>query len=98
MKEDGPLHPVRLMPGRKKYDKKTFDLSLIDLPRKYDTPIRLAPEKVKDLKDLLIYIHPHEKANYFRDIIDKQERVPLSDPDSDSDDGGEVQDNVLDYA
>ena len=54
------------------------------------SPIRLAPEKVKDLKDLLIYIHPHEKANYFRDIIDKQERVPLSDPDSDSDDDGEV--------
>ena len=96
--EDGSMHLVRLMPGKKKYDRKTFDLSLIDLPRKYDTPIRLAPEKVRDLKDLLIYIHPQEKANYFRDIIDKQERVPLSDPDSDSDDEGEVQDNVLDYA
>ena len=96
--DDGQLHPIRLMPGKRKYDKKLFDLSLVDPPRKYNTDIRLAPEKVKDLKDLLIYIYPYEKTLYFRDIIHKQETLSLTDSVDVYEEEGEIQDNVLDYA
>lgn len=49
---DGVDRRVRLMPGRNKYDCRFFNLSQVDLPQKYPGPVKLTPEKLKDIKAL----------------------------------------------
>ena len=96
--EDTVLHKIRLQPGRaRSYNPQVFDLSRTVLRPKYSAPIPLAPEKLKDIGDLLMYIHPDEKAQYFRQIIAAQAELQQEDSDVDEDDGDEVEDNVLDY-
>ena len=98
--EDTPEHKVRLMPGRKGYSRELFNLGTVDLPPKYQVAIPLSQEKISDIKDLLIYIHPIHKADYFRHIIEAQETLELAAPTDAGDEEervDEVQDNVLDY-
>ena len=88
------------MPGRRGYSRELFNLGTVDLPPKYQAPIPLSQEKISDIKDLLIYIHPSQKADYFCQILHAQETLELADP-ADAEDEEErvddVEDNVLDY-
>ena len=99
--EGSQEHKVRLQPGRKKtYCRDLFNLSSVQLTPKYNAPIPIPPEKVNDLKDLLAYIHPSSKADYFRSIIAAQEaqELPTIAPSQEEEDVDDVEDHVLDYA
>ena len=97
--DDTPQHKVRLMPGRKGYSRALFNLGTVDLRPKYQAPIPLTQEKIKDLKDLLVYIHPSHKAEYFHGIIRAQETIGLAPPDAELEEQqvDDVEDNLLDY-
>ncbi|XP_064085627.1 uncharacterized protein LOC135200853 [Macrobrachium nipponense] len=84
-------HQVRLMKGRGKYSQMAFDLSEVTLPPRYTTPIPLSKEKLQDIKDLVLYVTPLESAQYFRDIIDKQDGGRLDDtPEEEEEEEEEV--------
>ena len=76
-------HRVRLMKGKGKYSRKVFDLSAVPLSRKYHSPIPLAPEKTKDLKDLIPYIAPMEAQAYLRSVVNSQSNASAT-PDDDA--------------
>ena len=90
-------HRVRLMKGRGKYSRKAFDLSAVPLMPKYNSPIPLAPEKTKDLKDLIPYIAPMEAQAYLKSVVDSQSRASATDVQDTHDVDVDSLDNLLDY-
>ena len=83
MNDTADEHRVRLMKGKGKYSRKVFDLSAVPLRRKYHSPIPLAPEKTKDLKDLIPYIAPMEAQAYLRSVVNSQSNASAT-PDDDA--------------
>lgn len=85
---------VKLQKGRSKtYSQNTFDLSKTVLPEKYSIPVKLKPEKLKDIQDLLTYV-PHHHKKFLSDIIAHQANVGVAAADDDED----APDNdLLDY-
>lgn len=77
-KDDLPTHNVRLMLGRGRYSSKAFDLSSVPLQLMYTQLLRFAREKIKDLKDLLHFVTPHDNKEYFRKIFREQEDLSTS--------------------
>ena len=72
MDQAEPLY-IKLQQGRgNQYNPDTFDLSAVQLPIKYPTPIKLNDKKVKDLKDLLVYIH-YEYKEFVETLLAEQE-------------------------
>ena len=101
MQDTDDEHPVKLQKGRAAaYNKKTFDLSQVPMPRRYDCPIALKEEKVADLKDLINYIAPLQEQEYLKQVVEDQRNSTTASrngedqPDPDDVDSFE---NVLDY-
>ena len=91
MEYDGPGGSVRLRKGTAIRNPESFNLylSLNDLPRKYTSPRRLKPGKVKALKYLINYIPPMHNF-YLQYVVSQQEELDeVSDEDEeDADDEG----------
>ena len=93
-------HPVKLQKGRAAaYNRKTFNLSEVQLPRKYNQALPLTSEKLDDLKDLVRFIAPLEEQQYLQSVIEGQRNcaeVPSVEDSYDPDDVDSFE-NVLDY-
>jgi hypothetical protein len=60
---------VQLQKGMSKsYNQGTFDLSQQVLPQKYENPVQLSPEKVQDLKALLMHM-PSDHKQFLAGLI-----------------------------
>lgn len=65
-------YQVRLMPCRKHCNNNAFNLCAVTMPQKYFAPLRLDPEKIKDLEDLLACTSTSVCAQYLIYIIQEQ--------------------------
>ena len=91
MDYDGHLGSVRLQKGTATRNV-TFNLSLVDLPLKYDGIRRLKPGKVEALKTLLDYIPP-ARSQYLNFIINGQDNLDASDEEEEDVDN-DLDDNL----
>ena len=71
--DDPSPNKVSLIPGRRACNTKVFKLEDINLPLKYSGPNPLPEAKLKDLKDLVQFIVPAYKAEYYLNIIREHE-------------------------
>ena len=92
-----PTNKVKLMPGRKKYSPKEFNLAKVDFPRKYFHPNPLSDKKLKDLKEIVSYIAPAEKAEYFYQIFREQDQAQVAASTSREPPEEDEMDPILDY-
>lgn len=85
---------VKLQKGRREdYNPDTFNLSFINLPVKYDKPVKIKDGKLKDIKDLMQYILPDHKQ-FFIDLVAEQ---VLENAVEAVDDADSVDDDLLEY-
>ncbi|KAK3893680.1 hypothetical protein Pcinc_002508 [Petrolisthes cinctipes] len=93
---DAPLNPVRLMPGKKAFSQKVFNLADVQLSQKYNAPIALNEAKIVSLKRLLAYIDT-TKYPYIKDILSHQERLPQANLTPSQSNELDADDELLDY-
>ena len=86
---------VKLQKGRSRtYNPDIFDLSSVELPKKYPHGVALNPDKLADLNDLLRYI-PLQYKGWYTDLFTAQ---GLIDANQETPDDPEIQDDdYLDY-
>ena len=100
MDDTADEHPVKLQKGRTAtYNRKLFNLSEVQLPRRYNQPLALTREKLEDLKVLVKYIAPLEEQRYLQSVIEGQRSCADVSTAEDSPDPYDVDsfENVLDY-
>ena len=98
--EDGNCTPVRLMPGRKKYDSTKFNLSRYAMQPKYQTERVLKPEKVRDLQALTVFIINQERRAWLEGLVQSQNHLRQIEPQVEPGDDqleSDIDDDILDY-
>ena len=88
---------VKLQKGRRAtYDPNRFDLSAVELPKKYPHGVALKKDKLDDLESLMPYIPLQYKA-WYRDLFTAQGLIAELEAEHHPDDPDLEDDDVLDY-